>query len=66
MTALAFALSLAAQQPQPAGPAWYTAWRLVNLPSMHVGLRPAVFVDNEAGGGIEWGGGATLQVTSGW
>ena len=63
MTALAFALALAAQQPQPVSPAWYTGWRLVSTDAVHVGLRPAAFVDNEADGGLEVGVGATLQVS---
>jgi hypothetical protein len=31
---------------------------------LHVGVRPALFVDNEAEGQLEVGAGATLQVTA--
>jgi hypothetical protein len=64
MTALAFALALASSQGPPQPPTWASAWRLVATPTVHVGLRPAAFVDNEGRGGrVELGLGATLQVT---
>jgi hypothetical protein len=66
VTSIALALALASQQPQPAAPAWYRAWRVVERPGLHVGVRPAIFVDNEADGAVEWGAGATVQVTAGW
>lgn len=69
MTALALALALAASQPlgswapSPATTGWNG--RIVDAPSLHVGLRPAAFVDD---GGqpphrLEVGAGVTLQVT---
>ena len=69
MTALAFALALAAQQPAPATPAFALPWaggRLYTSADVHVGLRPAFFADNENNGGWEVGVGATLQVTLNW
>ena len=64
MTAIALALALAAQQPGPPTPSWFNAWRLVNRPDLHIGLRPAAFIDNETSDGSwEVGAGATLQVT---
>ena len=59
--ALALALSLLPQGPElvPAGP----LTRLVDRPEVHVGLRPALYLDNEAGGHLELGIGFTVQVT---
>lgn len=65
MTALALSLALQAAQGTPAGPPWASApWRLVTTPWVHVGARPALYVDNEGERGrAELGAGATLQVT---
>lgn len=64
MTALALALAMGATPTGSPPPPWYQPWRLVTLPALHVGLRPALFVDNEtADGSWEIGAGATLQVT---
>lgn len=64
MTALALALAMGAAPPGSPPPAWYQPWRIVSLPDLHVGLRPALFVDNETvDGSWEIGAGATLQIT---
>ena len=65
--ALAFALQHADPQERPQGAlwgAWASTGRLVDTPALHVGLRPAVELDPE--GGLNWGAGATLQVTVSW
>ena len=48
--ALSIALQHTAPTPQP--------WRLVNLPWLHIGLRPAVAISRD-----EVAMGATIQVT---
>lgn len=63
MTALAFALSLGLA-PGPQSPPWYHAWRLIERPELHVGARPAAFIDNEGEHGRrELGAGVTVQVS---
>lgn len=57
---LAAALALPSDRPPPAAPA---PWRIVDTPALHVGLRPALTLDNEDNGRLEGGAGATLQVT---
>ncbi len=60
MTWLAVSLALASSPAtSPAAP-----WRLLATPAVHVGLRPAAFVDNEDGGRLEGGAGASVQVTA--
>jgi hypothetical protein len=59
---LALALGSA---PTTQPPGWYRAWRLVETDRVHIGLRPAAFVDNETpSGSLEVGAGATLQITA--
>lgn len=60
MTWLALALLLAQGTPPPDPP----PWRLVDRPGLHVGLRPAAELDNEADGRLEGGIGVTVQVTA--
>ena len=62
MTALALAAALATL-PLASAPQGPAPWRLVSRPGLHVGARPAFFLDNEANGALEWGLGASLQVT---
>jgi hypothetical protein len=71
LTALAFALALSASQAPTNGPgalsgvpAWYHAWRIYSSENLHVGARPAAFIDNEANGGLEIGAGFTVQITA--
>lgn len=59
-TALALALSLQAS-PAPAPPPWWGG-RIVSSPVLHVGVRPAFSLDNEAR--LEIGVGFTVQVTA--
>jgi hypothetical protein len=61
MTWLALAALL---QPVPApAPSWYGG-RLLTTPALHLGLRPAGYVDDEGDrGALEWGVGLTVQVT---
>lgn len=60
MTWIAVSLALASSPAtSPAAP-----WRLVTTPAVHVGLRPAAFVDNEDAGRLEGGAGVTVQVTA--
>ncbi len=66
MTSLALALALASQQPQAPAPAWYRPWRLVETPTLHVGLRPAAYADVVDGQVQEIAAGFTLQVTTNW
>lgn len=62
MSWLAVAATLAAQQP--AAPSWYHAWRLVDGGRVHLGVRPALYVDDEgARGRLELGAGVTVQLT---
>lgn len=65
MTALALALALGLEPPGSPPPVWYRPWRIVETDAVHVGLRPAGYLDNELPGG-QWevGAGATLQVTA--
>lgn len=72
MSALAFALALASQQPlggwaPQAGVAalpWGPAGRIVTTPTLHIGVRPAVYFDNEGpDGSIEKAMGVTVQIT---
>lgn len=43
---------------------WSTTGRIVNTDYVHVGVRPAAFVDPEGDNGkLEWGYGVTMQVT---
>ena len=60
MLALAAALATLPLAPAPQGPA---PWRLVSRPGLHVGVRPAFFLDNENDGRIELGAGVTVQLT---
>lgn len=53
--ALALALSLAGGPPAPSLPA---AWRLIDRPELHIGVRPAVLVR-----GDEVALGVTVQVS---
>jgi hypothetical protein len=60
--ALAFAMQREPEHaPAPSG--WVNTGRIVDEPALHVGLRPAAFADPEGDRGLEWGLGATLQVT---
>lgn len=59
MSAIAFALALASQSPQAQAA---VPWRLITAELLRVGVRPAVFVDNEAHGAIEFGIGVTVRV----
>lgn len=60
MTWIAVSLALASSPAtSPASP-----WRIVATSSVHVGLRPAAFVDNEDRGRLEGGAGASVQVTA--
>lgn len=61
--ALAYALQHADAQPARSQTSWTATGRVVDGP-VHVGLRPALFVDPEGAQGLEWGIGATLQVTA--
>ncbi len=64
MTALALALAMGLAPAGAQPPTWYRPWRLLDGP-VHVGLRPALYVDNEtADGSWEVGFGATVQVTA--
>lgn len=65
VTALAFALSLATAPIATPSTAAFSPWRLVSHADLHVGLRPALFVDDEGArrDPIEVGFGLTLQVT---
>jgi hypothetical protein len=43
---------------------WSTTGRVVNTDYVHVGVRPAAFVDPEGDNGkLEWGVGVTAQLT---
>jgi hypothetical protein len=61
VTALALALALAVPQgPQGAPPG-----RIWTSPTLHVGVRPALYLDNEKNGGrLELGVGCTVQVST--
>lgn len=64
MTALALALAMwgAPLQPPPQpSPIPWAGGRVLTTDTLHVGVRPAVDIDNSAG--IEWGVGLTVQVT---
>lgn len=69
MTALALALAMAAQQPLgqwAPSPGTGTSWngRMIDTPALHVGARPAVFVDTDGSPRrLELGAGVTLQVS---
>jgi hypothetical protein len=72
VTALAFALALASQQPLgPFAPSpssgWAPTWwggRILTTDTIHLGVRPAAFVDNGSQDGrLEVGVGVTVQVT---
>lgn len=70
MTGLALALALASAQPLGAWappPGGSSGWsgRIVDTPSLHVGARPAAFVDDggSAPHRLELGAGVTLQVS---
>jgi hypothetical protein len=58
---------LAQQGPQ--APAGVSAWRVIDRPDVHLGVRPAGFVDNEGeppARPLEWGAGVTVQLTIHW
>ena len=59
-------LALSAQQPQaqPPAPSWYHAWRLVETDRLHIGVRPAGYVDVVAGQVQEVAVGVTVQLTT--
>lgn len=69
MTSLALALALAAQQPlgqwapspSVSGPPWLGG-RILTTETVHVGVRPAAFVDGTPPH-LELGAGVTLQVS---
>lgn len=63
MTWLAIALALSAHDVGPPPPT--RPWRLIDAPDVHVGVRPAAFVDDEGSGGRrEAGMGLTVQISS--
>ena len=65
VTSIALALALAGGSVQN-GPSQNPSWfggRIYTGDDVHLGLRPAFFVDNEAQGRLEVGAGFTLQVT---
>jgi len=72
MTSIALALALASQSPSPDPSIPTASWfggRVYTAPdgALHVGIRPAAFLDNENDGAWEIGVGATLKVTFiGW
>ena len=67
MTALAYALALASQQPAAPPPPWYRPWPRYADAHVHVGGRIAGYLDNEGdGGALEVGAGLTVQVTADW
>jgi hypothetical protein len=66
MTALTLALALATATPAPPVPvpSWYGG-RVLITPTLHIGARPAIFVDNEGTRGrLEVGAGATIQIST--
>lgn len=74
MNALALALALALASQQPLGPwapspssGWSPSWlggRVLTTPGLHIGIRPAAFVDDEGSPRrLELGAGVTLQIT---
>jgi len=45
------------QSPEP--------WRVISTPSVHLGVRPAAFLDDEGEGqSLEWGVGITAQLST--
>lgn len=53
-----------AQQPAPSPSG---AWRVIDRPDVHLGVRPAAFLDNEGSPTpLEWGVGVTVQLTIHW
>jgi hypothetical protein len=62
VTWVAVAAALASAPAAPPPLPW-AGGRIVTTDTLHVGLRPAAFVDNEDRGALEWGAGATVQVT---
>ena len=64
--ALAFALQHAdATAPPAPASGWTATGRIVDLPALHLGARPAVFIDPEGDDGqLEWGAGLTVQLTA--
>lgn len=68
MSALALAIALTLfgdpSAPPSSTPGW-TSGRIITTPTLHVGARAAVYVDNEGEHGrVELGLGATVQVTT--
>jgi hypothetical protein len=60
---LAVSWLLATSAPAPASP---SAWRVVDRQDVHLGVRPAGFLDNEGEPPLrplEWGVGLTVQLT---
>ena len=66
MTALglAIALGLGAPPSSPPLPSWWGG-RVITTTGLHLGVRPALYVDDEArGGALEIGVGITVQLTT--
>lgn len=64
MAWLAVSLALASAHDPPSAPlAWWTG-RLVTLPNVHLGVRPAAFLDNEDHGQLECGAAVTVQLST--
>jgi hypothetical protein len=63
--AVAIAATFAGGPAEPPAPQlpWANVGRVWTTPRLHVGVRGAVFVDDEANGAIEAGAAATVQVT---
>ena len=66
MTSVALALAIAASTAPAGASLPVQAWsgRIIDSEAIHVGLRPAAFLDNEDHGRLEVGLGATIQVTA--
>jgi hypothetical protein len=61
---LSFALARGDAQQATSQSGWWATGRIVDGRDLHVGVRPAAFVDPEgAGGSIEYGVGITIQVS---
>ena len=66
MSALALVWALSAQPIGPVVLPW-AGGRVITTAHVHVGVRPAAFVDNEgAHSAREYGAGGTVQITVNW
>lgn len=60
---IAIAIGIGAPHLPPPEPPTWAGGRVLTTPTLHVGVRPQAFVDNEDDGRPEWGLGITVQVS---